>query len=144
MKTPRKVKLQRGMVLKNLVILILTSTLAMGVVNRVISRQNAPNNEIKEKANFKNEKRGKVKKAYVAWDDNEVSSSSSFDDEEANFCLRAYVSSRMSSSSSIKGNNYYQLLEAFNETHEEANRLAISHNRLKGINKQAGKQSQVS
>jgi len=41
----------------------------------------------------------------------------------------------MSSSSSIKGNNYYQLLEAFNETHEEANRLALSHNRLKGLNK---------
>jgi len=40
----------------------------------------------------------------------------------------------MSSSSSIKGNNYYQLLEAFNETHEEANRLALSHNRLKGLN----------
>jgi len=40
----------------------------------------------------------------------------------------------MSSSSSIKGNNYYQLLEAFNETHEEANRLTLSHNRLKGLN----------
>ena len=37
-------------------------------------------------------------------------------------------------SSSVKGNNYYQLLEAFNETHEEANRLALSHNRLKGLN----------
>jgi len=41
----------------------------------------------------------------------------------------------MSSSSSIKGNNYYQLLEAFNETHEEANRLALSNNQLKGLNK---------
>jgi len=40
----------------------------------------------------------------------------------------------MSSSSSIKGNNYYQLLEAFNETHEEANRLTLSHNQLKGLN----------
>jgi len=40
----------------------------------------------------------------------------------------------MSSSSSVKGNNYYQLLEAFNETHEEANRLALSHNQLKGLN----------
>jgi len=38
------------------------------------------------------------------------------------------------SSSSIKGNKYYQLLEAFNETHEEANRLALSNNRLKGLN----------
>jgi len=40
----------------------------------------------------------------------------------------------MISSSSIKGNNYYQLLQAFNETHEEVNRLTLSHNRLKGIN----------
>jgi len=39
----------------------------------------------------------------------------------------------VSSSSSIKGNKYYQLLEAFNETHEEANRLAHSHNWLKGL-----------
>jgi len=97
-------------------------------------KEECPNNEIKEKLDFKNEKRGKAKKAYVAWDDNEVSSSSSSDDEEANICLRAYVSSSMSSSSSIKGNKYYQLLEAFNETHEEANRLALSHNRLKGLN----------
>jgi len=85
-----------------------------------------PNNEIKERADFKNEKRGKAKKAYVAWDDNEVSSSSSSDDEEANVCLRSFVSSSMSSSSLIKGNNYYKLLEAFNETHEEANRLTLS------------------
>jgi len=40
----------------------------------------------------------------------------------------------MSSSSSVKGSNYYQLLSAFNETHEEANRLALSYNRLKGLN----------
>jgi len=40
----------------------------------------------------------------------------------------------MSSYFSIKGNNYYQLLEAFNETHQEANRLALSHNRLKDLN----------
>jgi len=93
-----------------------------------------PNKEIKEKANFKKEKRGKAKKAYVAWDDNKVSSSSSSDDEEANLCLKASVSSSMSSSSSIKGNRYYQLLEAFNETHEEANQLALSLNLLKGLN----------
>ena len=43
-----------------------------------------PNNEVKEKADFKKEKKGKAKKVYVAWDDNEVSSSSSSDDEEAN------------------------------------------------------------
>jgi len=41
----------------------------------------------------------------------------------------------MSSSSSSKGNNYYQLLDAFNETNEEANWLAFSLNQLKGLNK---------
>jgi len=40
----------------------------------------------------------------------------------------------MSSSSLSKGNNYYQLLDAFNETHEEANRLTLSLNRLKSLN----------
>jgi len=80
-----------------------------------------PNNESKEKDDFKSERRGKTKKAYIAWNDNEVSSSSSSENEEANLCLKASVSSNMSSSSSVKGNNYYQLLEAFNETHEEAN-----------------------
>jgi len=103
------------MVLEDPMILILTSTLAMAVVNRVISRQNAPIMKSKK------EHISKAKKGYVAWDDNEVSSSSSSDDEEANLCLRASVSSNKSSSSSIKGNNYYQLLEAFKESHEEAN-----------------------
>jgi len=93
-----------------------------------------PNNESKEKADFKSERRGKTKKAYIAWDDNEISSSSSSEDEEANLCLKTSVSSSMSSSSLVKGNNYYQLLEAFNETHEKANRLAFSYNRLKGLN----------
>ncbi|XP_068466221.1 uncharacterized protein [Phaseolus vulgaris] len=93
-----------------------------------------PNNESKEKANFKGERREKTKKAYITWDDNEVSSSSSSDDAEANLCLKGSTSSSMSSSSSVKGNNYYQLLEAFNETHEEADRLALSNNRLKGLN----------
>jgi len=37
-----------------------------------------PNNESKEKVDFKSERRGKTKKVYIAWDDNEISSSSSF------------------------------------------------------------------
>jgi len=93
-----------------------------------------PNNESKEKVDFKGETRGKTKKAYIAWDDNEVSSSNSSEDEEANLCLKASASSSVSSSSSVKGNNYYQLLEAFNETHEEASRLALLKTRLKGLN----------
>jgi len=88
-----------------------------------------PNNEVKEKRDFKKEKKGKTKKAYVAWDDNDASSSSSSDDEGANLCLQASLTSSVSSSSSSKGNTYYQFLYAFNETHGEANRLALSLNR---------------
>ena len=42
--------------------------------------------------------------------------------------------SSVSSSSSINVENYSQLLEAFNKTHEEANRLALLNNRLKVLN----------
>jgi len=93
-----------------------------------------PNNKVKEKGDFKKEKKGIAKKAYVTWDDNDVSSSSSSDDEEANMCFLASVTSSMSSTSSSKGTTYYQLLDAFNETHDESNRLTLSLNRLKGLN----------
>ena len=72
-----------------------------------------PNNEVKEKGEFKKEKKGKAKKAYIAWDDNDFSSSSSSDDEEANLCLLASVTSSMDSTSSNKGTTYDQLLNAF-------------------------------
>jgi len=35
-------------------------------------KEECPNNESKDRKDFKNENRGKAKKAYVAWDDNEV------------------------------------------------------------------------
>ena len=54
-----------------------------------------PNNESKDKVDFKGERRGKTKKAYIAWDDNEISSFSSSEDEETNLCLKASVSSSM-------------------------------------------------
>jgi len=79
------------------------------------------NNEVKEKGDFKREKKGKAKKAYIAWDDNDVSSSSSSDDEEANLCLLASVTSSVDSTSTSKGTTYDQLLNAFYETHDEAN-----------------------
>ncbi|XP_068504363.1 uncharacterized protein [Phaseolus vulgaris] len=59
-----------------------------------------PNIEVKEKGGFKKEKKGKAKKAYIAWDDNDVSSSSSSDDEEVNLCLLASVTSSMDSTAS--------------------------------------------
>jgi len=43
-------------------------------------------------------------------------------------------SSSVSSSNSSSSENYSQLLQAFQETHEEANRLALLNNQLKGMN----------
>jgi len=80
-----------------------------------------PNIEVKEKGDFKKEKKGKAKKTYKSWDNNDVSSSSSSDDEEANLCLLASVTSSMDSTASSKGTTYDQLLNAFYETHDEAN-----------------------
>jgi len=42
--------------------------------------------------------------------------------------------SSVSSCTSLNAENYSQLLQAFKETHEEANRLAFLNNRLKGLN----------
>jgi len=43
-------------------------------------------------------------------------------------------SSSVSSSNSSNSENYSQLLQFFQETHEEANRLTLLNNRLKGMN----------
>jgi len=54
-----------------------------------------------------------------------------------NLCFMARKeddSSSVSSSNSSNSENYNQLLQAFQETHEEANRLALLNNRLKGMN----------
>ena len=50
-----------------------------------------PNKEGNEKKSSNKEKRGKSKRAYIAWDENEVSSSTSLssEDEKANLCLMA-------------------------------------------------------
>ena len=49
------------------------------------------------------------------------------DDESCN-------SSDVSSCASLNVENYSELLEAFQETHDEANRLVLSNNRLKYLN----------
>ena len=85
---------------------------------------------------------GKSKRAYIVWDENEVSSSSSSSSEKerANICLIAEgddessSSSEVSSCASLNEENYSELLEAFQETHDEANRLVLSNNRLKDLN----------
>jgi len=101
-----------------------------------------PNKESKEKNPNYKEKKGKTKRAYIAWDENEVSSSSSSSSEEEreNICLIAKEddescsSSEVSSYASLNEQNYSELLEAFKKTHDEANRLVLSNNRLKGLN----------
>jgi len=88
-------------------------------------KANCPNKESNEKKSSNKEKKGKSKRAYIAWDENEVSSSS--EDEKANLCLMAEGdddssnSSSVSSCASLSAENYSQLLQAFKETHEEAN-----------------------
>ena len=78
----------------------------------------------KEKKNFKkHEKKGKSRKAC----NDDSSSSSSSKDENANLCLMAKneddssIESNVSSCTSLNAENYSQLLQAFKETHEEAN-----------------------
>ena len=86
----------------------------------------------------KNYKAGKTRKAYIAWEDNaSTSSSSSKENEEANLCLMAGEDSEVSSvnsDDSFESTNSSSLLNAFHETLEEANRLACSNKRLKGLN----------
>jgi len=91
----------------------------------------------KEKKNLKkHEKKRKSRKSC----NDDSSSSSSSKDEKANLCLMAKKEddsskeSSVSSYTSLNVENYSQLLQAFKETHEEANRLALLNNRFKGMN----------
>ena len=92
-------------------------------------KADCPNKESNEKKSSYKEKKGKLRRAYIAWDENEVSSSSSSssEDEKASICLIAEGddessnSSSVSSCASLSAENYSKLLEAFQETHEEAN-----------------------
>jgi len=94
-----------------------------------------PNKSKEKKPSYK-EKKSKTKRAYIAWDENEVSSSSSSSskDEKTNICLIAEdddescSSSEVTSCASLNEHNYSELLEAFQETHNEANRLVLSNN----------------
>jgi len=89
----------------------------------------------RRKRNFKkHEKKGKSRRAY-----NDKSSSSS-KEEKANLCLIAEGDdescslSEVSSCASLNEQNYRELLVAFQETHDEANQLVLSNNRLKELN----------
>ena len=88
----------------------------------------------------KKEKKAKEIRAYIAWEDNDdsISTSSQEESEEANLCLMAGYesssSSQVSSLSSKDKNDYYQLLHDFEELHSEANKIAVMNNQLKGLN----------
>jgi len=77
----------------------------------------------RKRATKKFEKRGKARKSYVDWQDNDESSSSSSskEDKEANLCLMIKEDSKtnsVSSNSSVNFENYSQLLDSFKETYE--------------------------
>ena len=79
----------------------------------------------------KEETWGKNIRGYVVWQNNDDDSSSSMpiEDEEIKLCLIAEHESdtnNVSSNSSESHENYSKLLDAFKETHEEANKLALS------------------
>ena len=103
-------------------------------------KDDCSNNESKERGESKKIKRkGKARRAYIAWQDNDDSSfnSSSKEDENVNLCLMTkeeLETSSVSSRTSINIENYSQLLDAFKETHEEANKLALLNNHLNGLN----------
>ena len=86
--------------------------------------------EKKNKGSFK-----KKKKAYISWDDNKsTTSSDSSEEEEANLCLMGNneVGSKVSIFYSEVDDNYDQLLDAFNEIHQEAQQMFGANNLLKG------------
>jgi len=85
-----------------------------------------------------------VKKAYIAWEDNDSSTSidsSESHEEEINLCLMADTKSSAKSVSNLESidesyeNRFYQLLNVYNELHEEARKLQYSNNRHKGENR---------
>jgi len=104
------------MTARNLSILILTNILALDMVNRVILKLNVLT------------KSGKTSRSMRRKENQE---------EFTMVCLmirQESDASSVSSNSSINSENYSQLLNDFKETHEEANKLALSNNRLREFN----------
>jgi len=92
----------------------------------------------------------KQKKAFIAWEDTaSITSDSSSDEEIANACLMAKSMNDPSTSEEIEANpDFEELLEAFNEIQEEAQRLAMLNKKLKSelklhINKLASIQGEL-
>ena len=99
-----------------------------------------PNNQNKEKPASKKSERGKGKRAYISWEENEVSSTSdsSTGSEEGNLCFMVNDEGSISDSVSDFSTDYEsydQLLIAFKETHDEANKLVVICNKLNKVSK---------
>jgi len=102
-------------------------------------KMDCPNNQTKEKPANKKVERSKGRRAYISWEENEVSStsSSSIESEETNMCFMMKDEGSISDSVShfsMESENYDQLLVAFKETHDEANRLAVICTKLQNAN----------
>ena len=98
------------------------------------------NNQNKEKSASKKSERGKGKRAYISWEENEVSSTSdsSNGSEEANMCFMVNDEGSVSDSVSdfsTDSESYDKLFIAFKETHDEANRLAVICTKLNKVNR---------
>ncbi|XP_068498204.1 MAR-binding filament-like protein 1 [Phaseolus vulgaris] len=99
-----------------------------------------PNNQNKEKTANKKSERGKGIRAYISWEENDVSSTSdsSTGSEKANLCFMVNDEGSVSDSVSdfsTDSESYDKLLIAFKETHDEANRLVVICNKLNKVNR---------
>ena len=102
-------------------------------------KMDCPNNQSKDKSASKKVERSKARRAYISWEENEVSSTSSSatKSEENNLCFMVKDEGSISDSVSelsMESDNYDQLLAAFKETHDEANRLAVICSKLQKVN----------
>ena len=98
-----------------------------------------PNNQSKDKSASKKVERSKGRRAYISWEENKVSStsSSSTESEENNLCFMVKDEESISDSVSefsMDYDNYDQLLAAFKETHDEANRIVVICSKLQKVN----------
>ncbi|XP_068487095.1 uncharacterized protein [Phaseolus vulgaris] len=98
-----------------------------------------PYNQSKDKSASKKVERSKGRRAYISWEDNEVSStsSSSTESEKTNMCFMVKDEGSISDSVSefsMESDNYDQLLATFKETHDEANIFAVICSKLQKVN----------
>jgi len=90
----------------------------------------------KDKSQGRKEDKGKGKKTYISWEDNDMSSSSDTSEENKKKVNLCFMENGTSSSDSVSVcstdfENYDNLLLVFHETHEEANKLVVIGNKLK-------------